>query len=106
MRHCGFEGVADGFRGAGWRGGWRGMYARHRLDISVEDIAFGVLWHSRRLKREKLEGEVLRLCSLEEEGLVCFSVRSGWDLWLGAQGLWAGMRFSSRPLRTLTWFGS
>jgi perosamine synthetase len=66
------------------------MYARHRLDISVEDIAFGVLWHSRRLKREKLEGEVLRLCTLEEEGLVCFSVRSGWDLWLGAQGLWAG----------------
>jgi perosamine synthetase len=27
---------------------------------------------------------------LEEEGLVCFSVRSGWDLWLGAQGLRAG----------------
>jgi perosamine synthetase len=71
-------------------GGWRGMYARHRLDISVEDIAFGVLSYGWRLKREKLEGEVLRLCSLEEEGLVCFSVRSGWDLWLGAQGLWAG----------------
>jgi perosamine synthetase len=71
-------------------GGWRGMYARHRLDISVEDIAFGVLSYSRRLNREKLEGEVLRLCSLEEEGLVCFSVRSGWDLWLGAQGLRAG----------------
>ena len=71
-------------------GGWRGMYARHRLDISVEDIAFGVLSYSRRLKREKLEGEILRLCSLEEEGLVCFSVRSGWDLWLGAQGLRAG----------------
>jgi perosamine synthetase len=71
-------------------GGWRGMYARHRLDISVEDIAFGLLSYSRRLNREKLEGEVLRLCSLEEEGLVCFSVRSGWDLWLGAQGLRAG----------------
>ena len=79
-----------GFGALAGVGGWRGMYARHRLDISVEDIAFGVLWHSRRLKREKLEGEVLRLCSLEEEGLVCFSVRSGWDLWLGAQGLWAG----------------
>jgi perosamine synthetase len=36
-----------------------------------------------------LEGEVLRLCSLKEE-LVCFSVRSGWDLWLGAQGFRAG----------------
>src|ERR671911_1668278 len=79
-----------GFGALAGVGGWRGMYARHRLDISVEDIAFGVLWYSRRLKREKLEGEVLRLCSLEEEGLVCFSVRSGWDLWLGAQGLWAG----------------
>jgi perosamine synthetase len=37
-----------------------------------------------------MEGEVLRLCSLEEEGLVCFSARSGWDLWLGAQGLRVG----------------
>src|SRR5215212_10105189 len=69
---------------------WRGMYARHRLDISVADISFGVLWCGWRLRRERLEGEVLRLCSLEEEGLVCFSVRSGWDLWLGAQGLRAG----------------
>jgi hypothetical protein len=32
------------------------------------------------LRREKLEAGVLRLCTLEEEGLVCFSVRSGWDL--------------------------
>ena len=59
---------------------WRGMYARHRLDISVEDISFGVLSCGRRLRREEMEGEVLRLCSLEEEGLVCFSARSGWDL--------------------------
>jgi perosamine synthetase len=69
---------------------WRGVYARHRLDISVADISFGVLSCGRQLRREELEGEVLRLCSLEEEGLVCFSVRSGWDLWLGAQGLRAG----------------
>jgi dTDP-4-amino-4,6-dideoxygalactose transaminase len=71
-------------------GGWRGIYARHRLDISVGEISFGVLacgWHWRR---EGLEGGVLSLCSLEEEGLICFSVRSGWDLWLGAQGLRAG----------------
>src|SRR5215210_5916005 len=69
---------------------WRGMYARHRLDISVADTSFGVLSCGRQLRRKKLEVEVLRLCSLEEEGLVCFSVRSGWDLWIGAQGLRAG----------------
>jgi perosamine synthetase len=69
---------------------WRGMYARHRLDISVADISLGFLSCGRQLRRKKLEVEVLRLCSLEEEGLVCLSVRSGWDLWLGAQGLRAG----------------
>jgi perosamine synthetase len=67
-----------------------GVYARHRLDISVGEVFFGVLSCGRRLRREKLEVEVLRRCSLEEEGLVCFSVRSGWDLWLGVQGLRAG----------------
>src|SRR5215217_6142879 len=69
---------------------WGGVYARHRLDISVRDISFGVLSCGWQLRREKLEVEVLRQCSLEEEGLVCLSVRSGWDLWLGAQGLRAG----------------
>jgi perosamine synthetase len=66
------------------------MYARHRLDISVGDISFGLLSCGRRLRREKLEAGVLRVCSLEEEGLICFSVRSGWDLWLCGQGLRAG----------------
>jgi perosamine synthetase len=69
---------------------WRGMYVRHRLDISVADISLGLLSCGRQLRRKELEVGVLRLCSLEEEGLVCFSVRSGWDLWLGAQGLRAG----------------
>jgi hypothetical protein len=54
------------------------------------DIFFGVLMCGRRLRREKLEAGVLRLCTLEEEGLVCFTVRSGWDLWLRAQGLRSG----------------
>jgi perosamine synthetase len=71
-------------------GGWRGVWARHRLDIWAGDISFGVVACGRRWRRKGLEGEVLRQCSLEEEGLVCFSVRSGWDLWLGAQGLRAG----------------
>ena len=69
---------------------WRGTYARHRLDLSVHDISFGVLSCVRMLRRERLEAEILRLCSLEGEGLVCFSVRSGWDLWLRACGLRAG----------------
>jgi hypothetical protein len=60
------------------------------LDISAGDIFFGVLSCGWWLRREKLEVEVLRRCSWEEEELVCLSVRSGWDLWLGAQGLRAG----------------
>src|SRR5919112_191436 len=70
--------------------GWRGVYARHRLDVSAGDICFGVVACGRSWRREGLEGGVLCLCSLEEEGLVSLSVRSGWDLWLGAQGLRAG----------------
>jgi len=66
------------------------MYVRYGLDLSVEDIFFGVVSCGRQLRREELEDEVLRQCSLEEEGLVCLSVRSGWDLWLDAQGLRAG----------------
>jgi perosamine synthetase len=77
--------------GDGWgMAEWRGVYARHRLDISVGDMFFGVLSCGLRLRREKLEAGILRLCSSEEEGLVSFSVRSGWDLWLRARGLRAG----------------
>ena len=71
-------------------GVWRGIYARHRLDLSVEDLSFGILSCVRHWRRKRLEVEVLRRCGVEDEGLVCFSVRSGWDLWLGAQGLFAG----------------
>jgi hypothetical protein len=60
------------------------------LNLSVKDILFGILSCGRLWGREGFEAEVLRLCSLEDEGLVCFSVRSRWDLWLGAQGLRAG----------------
>ena len=68
----------------------RGIYARHRLDLSVVDILFGVLSCGRMWGRARLESEILGLCSLEGQGLVSFSVRSGWDLWLGALGLRAG----------------
>lgn len=66
------------------------MYARHRLDLSVADIAFGLLACARPGRREGIEPEILRLCSLGDDGLVCFSVRSGWDLWLAALGLRLG----------------
>jgi perosamine synthetase len=68
----------------------RGIYARHRLDLPVEDILFGILSCARLWRRERLQAEILHLCSLEDEGLVCFSVRSGWDLWLEVQSLQAG----------------
>ena len=87
MASIGWEGSFGSPAGVGM---WRGIYARHRLDLSVEDILFGALSCVRPWRRERLEAEILRLCSLEFEGLVCFSVRSGWDLWLGAQGLRAG----------------
>jgi len=60
------------------------------LDLSVADIAFGVLACARPGRGEGIEPEILRLCSLEDDGLVCFSVRSGWDLWLAALGLRPG----------------
>jgi perosamine synthetase len=83
-------GWESGFGTSAGTGIRRGIYARHRLDISVGDILFGVLSCGRLWRRVKLEAEILRLCFLEDEELVCFSVRSGWDLWLGAQGLRSG----------------
>ncbi|MGH3145980.1 MAG: aminotransferase class V-fold PLP-dependent enzyme [Rubrobacter sp.] len=77
------------------RGGWlQGLYARHRLDLSVADVAFGLLacvWQGRGAEVESgIESEIVRLCSLGDEGLICSSVRSGWDLWLAALGLQPG----------------
>ncbi len=73
-------------------GGGRGLgvYARHRLDLSLHDVLFGVVWCCRPWRGYRLEAEVLGLCSIENEGLVCYCVRSGWDLWLGVQGLRVG----------------
>ncbi len=68
----------------------RGIYARHGLDLSPKDIFFGVRSCWWPLRRDGLEAEVLELCLAEDDGLVCYSVRSGWDLWLGASGLRAG----------------
>jgi perosamine synthetase len=83
-------GWGSGIGGRAGMGGWGGVYARHRLDLSAGDILYGVLACVRIWERERLETEISDLCSPGDEGLVCFSVRSGWDLWLGAQGLRAG----------------
>jgi perosamine synthetase len=68
----------------------RSVYARHRLDLSPGDILFGVGSTFLAWRRGWLESEVLGLCSIRDNGLVCHSVRSGWDLWLGAQDFRAG----------------
>jgi perosamine synthetase len=68
----------------------RGVYARHRLDLSPGDICFGVGCCFVPWRPGRLESEVLAQCSIEDNGLVCLSVRSGWDLWLGAQEFRAG----------------
>ncbi|MBA2535674.1 MAG: aminotransferase class V-fold PLP-dependent enzyme, partial [Rubrobacter sp.] len=67
-----------------------GVHARHRLDLSIKDILFGILSCGLRGRREWLGTEILGLCAARNEGLVCYSVRSGWDLWLGAKDLRAG----------------
>jgi len=60
------------------------LYPRHRLDVSVRDLLYGLaacLW---AFRRGRLAAEVMRAFSPGEGLLVCFSVRSGFDLLLGA----------------------
>ena len=62
------------------------LYPRHRLDISVRDLLYGLsacLW---AFRRGRLAGEVVRAFSPGGGVLVCFSVRSGFDLLLGVLG--------------------
>ncbi len=60
------------------------VYPRHRLDVSVRDLLFGLMaciWASRR---RRLAAQVARVFPPGENTLVCLSVRSGFDLLLGA----------------------
>ena len=60
------------------------VYPRHRLDVSVRDLLFGLtacIWASRR---RRLAAKVARVFPPGENTLVCLSVRSGFDLLLGA----------------------
>jgi perosamine synthetase len=72
------------------KGSRRGVYVRHRLDLSLGDIFFGLGSCFLPWRRGRLESEVLGLCSTNDDGLVCHSVRGGWDLWLGVQGFRPG----------------
>jgi dTDP-4-amino-4,6-dideoxygalactose transaminase len=60
------------------------VYPRHRLDVSIRDLLLGLtacIWASRR---RRLAAEVARVFPQGENNLVCLSVRSGFDLLLGA----------------------
>jgi dTDP-4-amino-4,6-dideoxygalactose transaminase len=60
------------------------LYPRHRIDASARDLLFGLsacLW---AFRRRRLEAEVVRAFPPGEDALACFSVRSGFDLLLGA----------------------
>ncbi len=60
------------------------MWARVRLDIGWPDLAFGIASCLFARDRDALEREVEALWSDEGDALVSFSVRSGFDLLLGA----------------------
>lgn len=66
------------------------VYVRHRLDVSWEEILFGVVACLGRWRRERLVARTLALCGAGENGMVCLSVRTGWDLWLRASSLREG----------------
>ena len=63
------------------------LYPRHRLDASVSDLLFGLSACFWAFRRWRLEAEVGRAFPPAEDALACFSVRSGFDLLLGALAL-------------------
>lgn len=60
------------------------MYPRHRIDIRPSDLAFGWLACVRGGDRRRLAADVEGLVSPPDDALACLSVRSGFDLLLGA----------------------
>ena len=66
------------------------LYPRHRIDASARNLLFGLsacLW---AFRRRRLEAEVGLAFPPGEDALACFSVRSGFDLLLGALALSPG----------------
>lgn len=66
------------------------MYSRLRFDISTQEVLFGILAYVWAWDRRKLTEHVVGACSPGDEKLVCFSVRSGFDLLLQTLALPAG----------------
>ena len=66
------------------------VYVRHRLDVSLGDILFGMVACLGRWSRGLICARALGFCGVEEDGMVCLSVRTAWDLWLRASGLREG----------------
>ena len=66
------------------------LYPRHQIDASTRDLLFGLsacLW---AFRRRRVEAEVVRAFPPGQDALVCFSVRSAFDLLLGALPLLPG----------------
>lgn len=60
------------------------MHARHRLDLSVGDVAYGLLACGWAGPGDRAQRAVLLRAGLPDGALVSLSVRSGWDLLLTA----------------------
>ncbi|HXF98882.1 MAG TPA: DegT/DnrJ/EryC1/StrS family aminotransferase, partial [Gaiellaceae bacterium] len=66
------------------------MYPRHRIDIRPGDLAFAAVACARPWRRERLERAIEELVAPPDDALACLSVRSAFDLLLGALDLPAG----------------
>jgi perosamine synthetase len=60
------------------------VYPRHRIDMRARDLAFAFLACARRGDRRRLVAGVEQLVAPLDDALACLSVRSGFDLLLGA----------------------
>ncbi len=63
------------------------MILRARLDLSLADFAHGALACVLRASREGLEATIRGACAPRQDAFVCLSVRSGFDVLLGALAL-------------------
>ena len=75
---------------AGCWGSGATVQVRHRVDVSLGDILFGMVACVGGWSRGRLTARTLGSCGAEEDGMVCLSVRTGWDSWLRASGLGEG----------------
>ena len=69
------------------------MVPRHKIDISVADLLFALVSCLTARSPARAERDALRALGIEEQGMVCLSVRSGLDLLLEALSLPGGSEF-------------